>query len=918
VTFALSGSTITQSGTDTNLSGLAGIAGVVTRVEGAGTYIKTRYYLPAATNLTYNNLSWDPRSECLIFGSGGSLLQAATTTSVLTIGNQITQSGGTYSHQSEALIFTGNQGNAYQVAQGFRVLQGTFNWYSGIIRAQEGMGFGATQYDNGGAVGTLKGYIGPYAALEVMRTPSGQTNESCQLQFACDPAFVVDGMTVRGYGTTPPSYLISLASTTAYTTPFAFNLEGGGGITAQAAGRITNFANFCGLQSKASPKGFNLFLGSLIRGVNQALGSAVVIVEHNVDPSHPQGYVELRNEVDCTFKNIAGATQQGVVLYCKDTNNGKRQTYNLNGVVINNTADKVYIGTSGATGNVNFAGLTNSILLAAVVRNTAGTVVGVDDTGLNAKDYRSISGTKGADDFRFYSWGYGFLPDTSVEILKSDKVAKFLSKTLLPDTAVTLTEAQAVAKLASSFTVAGTVLTVTASSTLDDLYDSMKAYKTRPVQTQLEFPGIGVQPVTAAGDQLTTAMTVTVNAGVTLAGGAKFKSLSSGLITLLGSITGFEVVGNVTQATPTNLTSVTITGTLAYNTATATPVTYTNVTAGTVNNSGAGLVTVKRINSTLTAGTNVVAFAPTSIAFTLGGGRIRVLDNLGVEQYNQTADGTFELPAAATGTWTYTIRKYAQLPIVGAVTIDGTTKAIFAAYIPDTQVVDTEANVAAYTALDSSQQIYDYLSLYGATAAGIAFGSVASKGFGTLAVPAGLILNPAAAAIVAISAGVVTTKTNGLSESVTLISTGNIVQGAATLSGNVALRAANLDSELIYSADAITFYSSAADRNAGTNPGASVTGGLYRFKLGATVSGVLLSGTVALRVTVGGITFFADVALAAGRNVLDLGVQSQLAALNAKTLTIAQLNATTIPVDLYKIKGQVINGNGSELTPWGP
>jgi hypothetical protein len=894
MTFALSGSTITQSGTDTNLSGLAGIAGVVTRVEGAGTYVKTRYYLPAATNLTYNNLSWDPRSECLIFGAGGSLLQAATTTSILTIGNQITQFGGTYSHQSEAIIFTGNQGNAYQVVQGFRVLQGTFNWYSGIIRAQEGMGFGATQYDNGGAVGTLKGYIGPYAVLEIMRTPSGQTNESCQLQFACDPSFIVDGMTVRGYGTTPPSYLISLASTTAYTTPFAFNLEGGGGITAQAAGRTTNFANFFGLQSKASPKGFNMFLGSLIRGVNQILGSAVVIVEHNVDPSHPQGYVELRNEVDCTFKNIAGATQQGVVLYCKDTNNGKRQTYNLNGVVINNTADKVYIGTSDASGNVKFAGLANSILLAAVTRNTSGTVVGVDDTGLNAKDYRSITGTKGADDFRFYSWGYGFLPDTSVEILKSDKVAKFLPKTLLPDTAVTLTESQAVAKLASSFTVASNVLTVTASSTLDNLYDAMKAYKTRPVQTQLEFPSIAVQPVTATGDQLTTSMTVTINAGVTLSGGTKFKSLSSGVITLLGSITGFEVVGNVTQSAPTNLSNVSISGTLTYNTSSATAVTFTNVTANTVSNSGVGFVTVKRINSTLTVGTNVVAFAPTSLAFTLGGGRIRVLDNLGVEQFNQASDGAFELPSAATGTWTYTIRKYAQLPIVGAVTIDGTTKAIVAAYIPDTQVVDTEANVTAYTALDSSQQIYDYLSLYGATATGIVFGSVASKGFGTLTVPAGLTLNPAAVSIVAISAGVVTTKTNGLSESVTLISTGNIVQGAATLSSDVAIRATNLDSEIVYTVDSVTFYPSIGDRNAGTNPGVTTTGGLYRFKLGSTVSSVPLSGVVALRVIAGGVTLFSNLTLSAGKNILDLGVQAQLAALSAKTLTLAQIEASKV------------------------
>lgn len=318
MTFALVGNTITQSGIDTNLAGLAAIAGVVTRTEGAGSYIKTRYYLPAGTGLTYNILSFDPKNECLIFGSGGPLLQAGSAASVLTIGARITQNGGTYSHASEAIIFTSNNGNAYQVNQGFKILQGTLNWYSGIIRMQEGGGFGAYQYDNGGAVGTLKGYIGKYATLEVMAPPSGQSNESCQMQFACDAGFVVDGLLVRGYGSTPPSVLISLASATAYTTPFAFNLEGAGGITAQSTARQSNFANFYGLQTNGSPKGFNLFVGSLIRGVNQALGSAVPVMEHNVDTGHGQGYVELRNEFDATFKNVAGALQSGVVVYCRD------------------------------------------------------------------------------------------------------------------------------------------------------------------------------------------------------------------------------------------------------------------------------------------------------------------------------------------------------------------------------------------------------------------------------------------------------------------------------------------------------------------------------------------------------------------------------------------------------------------------
>ena len=1034
------------------MSGLAAIAGVVTRVEGSGSYIKTRYYLPEGTSLTYNILTLNPRTECLIFGAGGSLLQAASATSVLTIGVSITQFGATYSHQSEAIIFQGNQGNAYEVNQGFKVTRGTLNWHSGIIRIQEGAGFGAINFNNGNQAGTLLGRIGPGATLEVMATPSGQVNESCQIQFACAASFVVDGLVVRGYGTTPPTFLISLASTTQYTTPFAFNLQGGGGITAQANGRTTNFANFYGLKSTACPKDFNLFQGSLIRGVNQILGSSTIVVEHNPNTGHPQGYVELRNEVDATFLNLAGASQQGIVVYCRDTNNGKRQTYNLNGVVINNTADKVYLAASDAAGNVKFSGLTGSVLLAAVVRNTAGTVVGLDDVGLNAKDYRSLSGTKGTDDFRFYYWGYGFLPQDSVEILKSDNVAKFLAKTLLADANVTLSEAAAVAKLASSFTVAGNVLTVTTSSTLDDVYDALKAYKTRPVQAQVEYPTIGSQPVTGVGTQLNTAMSIVVNAGVTLTSGVKFKTISCAGVTVLGTITAIAVVGNVTQATPTALTGVSITGTLTYNTATTGQVTFTNSTLGSVANSGAGIVTIKRINSTLTPGTNVVAYLPTTLAFTLNGGRIRVLDHLGVEQYNQTTDGTFELPVSATGTWSYKIAKYGSKAIEGTLAINGTTIALTPAYIPDPVVFDTLANVSAYTALETTQKIYDYYSFHLASATGILLTKTVTLGValldlgaynltgGSIAVSATTIATgsstlsginvtttgsisgigpaypqqlasaagttnwlriapttgqvyldsvnstysatasttllpasftspitiyvtrrgykkqvvtvPYSTALLATQAFVLIPDTNvldlvsdlsaanlatsqliydafsqyqasaaGITDTYTpakspgaidffakgfsllgatdlstsplqIQSTGLVsdtyysastfTQGAATVANSVLIRASNLDSEIVFTPDSLTFYPSQSARDTGATPGQTVTGGVYRFLHGSTVSGVVMSGTVYVRVSVGTLVFFLDVVLVAGANIVDLGVQGQLTALNGK------------------------------------
>lgn len=595
----------------------------------------------------------------------------------------------------------------------------------------------------------------------------------------------------------------------------------------------------------------------------------------------PGKWTSLQKEFTLKTLTAAGAAINGAVAYIKDTNNGGRVNIPA---IPGQLLDNVYINSTGG------AGIT-PVKPIYVMHAQAQ----FDYQSIPIRDYRTKTTVAGADLFDVSIWAYGYsyaaLNDTP---MKGTGVLA-LSSNLIADTGVTLTEAQAVAKLASSFTVAGNVLTVTANSTLSDLYDAMKAYKTRPVQAQLEYPSIGVQPVVAAGSTLTTAMTVVVNAGVVLSGDVKLKTLACAGLTITGAgIAGLTITGNVTQAIPTNLANVTITGTLTYNTATATPVTFTNVTAGTVSNSGAGLVTIKRVNSTLTAGANVVSYSPSVLTLTLGGGRIRILDNLGVEQYNQTADAVIDLPAAATGAWMYTIRKYGQQPIVGGFTVDGSAISVVAAYIPDSFVVASEAATAAYTALDSSQQIYDYLSLYGATAAGIVFGTVASKGFGTLTVPAGLTLNPSAIDLINISAGIVTTKTNSLLEAVTLISTGNILQGAASLSDSVALRAANLDSELVYSVDSATFYPTSADRNAGTNAGAAITGGLYRFKFGSTVSGVTLSGSGALRVVVGVITIFANLNIVSGRNVLDLGVQAQLTAIAAKALTLQQVEASSV------------------------
>ena len=113
-----------------------------------------------------------------------------------------------------------------------------------------------------------------------------------------------------------------------------------------------------------------------------------------------------------------------------------------------------------------------------------------------------------------------------------------------------------------------------------------------------------------------------------------------GNVTLSGALSsGVSITGNVAQATPTNLTGVTITGNLTFNTNTPITVTLTNCTiTGTVSNTGSATVTITKVNTTLgTVGTLVTAqqFATISAPNLIVGSRVRVYNNTdSVELYN--------------------------------------------------------------------------------------------------------------------------------------------------------------------------------------------------------------------------------------------------------------------------------------------
>jgi len=307
----------------------------------------------------------------------------------------------------------------------------------------------------------------------------------------------------------------------------------------------------------------------------------------------------------------------GTALVMNSNNNGG--VFNLNV-----TQDLTINGfTGGIVCFADSAGVFYQATLSAGVATINNIMVGQQ---LNTNDITWTRYFGTTDTALLNQWAYSQQYASASSVLRGIGVA---STTILslPDTNVTLSQASAITKLASSFTVntSTNTLTVTASSSLDDLYDAMKAYKCTADQINLQYPTIDTQPVTTSGTSLITAMNIVVNSGVTLSSGSKFTAINtSGTFTNAGIIStniianitttgnissGVTVTGNISQATPINLTGVTINGNLTYNTNAPITIIFTNTNvSGTISNSGTSNVVINLSNSTIgTAGTRVVA-----------------------------------------------------------------------------------------------------------------------------------------------------------------------------------------------------------------------------------------------------------------------------------------------------------------------
>lgn len=206
---------------------------------------------------------------------------------------------------------------------------------------------------------------------------------------------------------------------------------------------------------------------------------------------------------------------------------------------------------------------------------------------------------------------------------------------------------------------------------------------------------------------------------------------TTGGIVLSGNNTFSNITlnANVSSNAVSNLNTVNVNGILTYNTNTPYNLTYTNTSVLTARNDGTATINIKRVNSTITDATDaeIENYAPTYIDLTLLGGYIAIYDNNNVQQYYRNTDGTIELPYSATGNWSYSVGRYGYKLVTGTFAVNrstGGTVTIVPVYEQDIYVVGTLANVSAYNTFSKTQNIYDYLSYYRTTSAGLGYGDL--------------------------------------------------------------------------------------------------------------------------------------------------------------------------------------------------
>ena len=601
---------ITQTGTDTSLSGLTGVPGVTTSLN--------LWTLTSATLVINGSLTINRLTNRLRFLNPASVVTLSTTVSAMTVGatgvfnNSVAQSAGGYTYRSSnySILFDVTVPNvAHSTGALLSTILGSTCVFEGNIEFTSTAGAvllfgfaGATtlQYGallNSSAVGQNILFFVPVSTGNM--TLTSYTTVGISLRVADNP------LTINNYSATAG--------------PNAININTGNPINNAQYFGLQDLGNTAPIRTAANS--FKYF--QLVNFASTALAPVASLA------SNTGSQFLIVNQLSLRAIGSVGNVPD-VKFWARDSNNGARYTANYGAgqaYEIATTGDLTYQTTTAGTGIAP----TLNLISVIYYQPTAST---------SLIDYR---GNNGAQEFNIYQCAYNYGLSNSVTSLWALSNGVYGTPTV---------KTQTFGLLEDSSITQSNMTTVSAYTSLDtaqQLYDFAKFH------LYTNFAGQTATYVSRSGNVIgagslnfivnQSAANVLTPSGSSIAiKSANFTgsiTTSGSVILANGSVVSNNTVSapNVLQDVPTSLTGVTMTGNLTYNTNTPITITLTDCDIqGTISNTGSAQVNIVKVNSTIgTVGTNVVAqqFATVNAPNLIAGTRVRVYDvDNSVELFN--------------------------------------------------------------------------------------------------------------------------------------------------------------------------------------------------------------------------------------------------------------------------------------------
>lgn len=396
MSFSESGGVITQTGTDTDLSGLSGITGVTITTLGSGPTSIQLYTLASSLRMVVSgNLTIDSEVEQLVCGitpvNGTQTIRVGGT---LQVGREFTTNGfNTYSSGTAIRFANDTSDPLFTVVPNYSNLyiesSGVINWYGGKIST-----VGCFYVDAGGEFNTFSQnaeFVSFPSALQVSRPEAYlrmQTNDTNINGFTnVRGIYLAIGLpgSFLNYNPVTSGSAIDMSASSIPSTYYDYqDLIAGQGNTRDVGGKSNTW----------------------VRLLNTNNGSDITVTAQDpLDPNPVQRYlVESKKSLIFNYEDEVGSVIEGAKVYCVDTDNGNRLAANQIGTNVDYVADRIYQGTSDVSGVIDFSAVADAILLSVHWSSS-----GSGDPIFDIIDYRG-NANDSTDLFTFFHRSYGHNP----------------------------------------------------------------------------------------------------------------------------------------------------------------------------------------------------------------------------------------------------------------------------------------------------------------------------------------------------------------------------------------------------------------------------------------------------------------------------------------------------------------------------